>query len=372
MPSAIDAPCESTMWISRSGSMPAAISALLIVPDSLSETWIDDDRVGAVREGRVVDRLELAGARRGGLRERRVRAPSSASQNSLGREVDAGPERLGAEGHRQRDDPDAARPSATAGSRSDAESVTNATLATGFLLRPPRPTDDTGRVTGADGRAPRDRSRYAFRDGPIAVGRDGRHLHAALLDRPHRGDARRLPGEAARARRSRVSPRRPSALLHATFYISELVAVAVLRRPVGPARPPPGDAVRPGLRGGRGDPHRADDEPARSSAATRLLEGASTAASIPSILGYIALATAGERGPPRQGGGPVRGRDAGRARRRLRRWRRSSSRRFGPAAFFLNAVVYGVSFLIYRFGVEDRDGEERAATAATRAPRGWT
>ena len=29
------------MWISRSGSMLRAISALLIVPDSLPETWIE-------------------------------------------------------------------------------------------------------------------------------------------------------------------------------------------------------------------------------------------------------------------------------------------------------------------------------------------
>ncbi len=40
MPSAIDAPCESTIWISRSGSMPAASSALFIAPESLCETWI--------------------------------------------------------------------------------------------------------------------------------------------------------------------------------------------------------------------------------------------------------------------------------------------------------------------------------------------
>jgi predicted MFS family arabinose efflux permease len=40
---------------------------------------------------------------------------------------------------------------------------------------------------------------------------------------------------------------------------------------------------------------------------------------------------------------------------------------FGPVAFFLNALVYGASFLIYRFGVEDRDREERAAAATQRA-----
>ena len=38
----------------------------------------------------------------------------------------------------------------------------------------------------------------------------------------------------------------------------------------------------------------------------------------------------------------------------------------GPAAFFLNALFYGGSFLIYRYGVEDRDKEERKAAAAAR------
>ena len=41
MPSPIEAPSESTMWISRSGSMSRAIWALLIVPDSVPATWIE-------------------------------------------------------------------------------------------------------------------------------------------------------------------------------------------------------------------------------------------------------------------------------------------------------------------------------------------
>ena len=41
IPSAIDAPSESTTWISRSGSMSRAISALLIVPDSGPATWTE-------------------------------------------------------------------------------------------------------------------------------------------------------------------------------------------------------------------------------------------------------------------------------------------------------------------------------------------
>ena len=41
IPSAIDAPSESTTWISRSGSMSRAICALLIVPDRVPATWIE-------------------------------------------------------------------------------------------------------------------------------------------------------------------------------------------------------------------------------------------------------------------------------------------------------------------------------------------
>lgn len=101
---------------------------------------------------------------------------------------------------------------------------------------------------------------------------------------------------------------------------------------------------------------------------TRLLEGASTAASVPSILGYIALATATSevlrgKAAARFEGATLAGFGVGFATAPL------LFAAFGPVAFFLNALVYGVSFLIYRFGVEDRDREERAATAATRASR---
>jgi MFS family permease len=91
---------------------------------------------------------------------------------------------------------------------------------------------------------------------------------------------------------------------------------------------------------------------------TRLLEGAATAASVPSILGYIALASAGDEalrgrvsarfelativgigagiviaGPLWQFGGPVA----------------------GPNGFFLNAVIYLVSLAIFRYGVAAPD-----------------
>ena len=60
IPSAIDAPSESTTWISRSGSMSRAIWALLIVPDKRAGDVDRDDRLGAGREGGLIGLLELA------------------------------------------------------------------------------------------------------------------------------------------------------------------------------------------------------------------------------------------------------------------------------------------------------------------------
>ena len=92
---------------------------------------------------------------------------------------------------------------------------------------------------------------------------------------------------------------------------------------------------------------------------TRWLEGASTAASIPSILGFIAIATAGNealrgRAASRFEGATLAGLGLG----------------FivalplfdllGPGAFLLNAGFYGVSLLIYTFGVQDPAGEHEA------------
>jgi MFS family permease len=88
---------------------------------------------------------------------------------------------------------------------------------------------------------------------------------------------------------------------------------------------------------------------------TRLLEGASTAASVPAILGYIALASAGNealrgRAAARFEGATLAGLGAGFI---------VAPKLFelvGPPAFFLNAVIYGCSFLIYLFGVRDDAG----------------
>ncbi len=96
---------------------------------------------------------------------------------------------------------------------------------------------------------------------------------------------------------------------------------------------------------------------------TRILEGASTAASVPSILGYIALVTAGNevlrgKAAARFEGATLAGLGVGLVIAPL------LFAALGPAAFFLNALVYGVSYLIYRYGVEDRQGVERAERAA--------
>jgi MFS family permease len=153
------------------------------------------------------------------------------------------------------------------------------------------------------------------------------------------------------------------ALLHATFYLSELVLsplFGVLSDRLGHHRVmlfgPAFGAVAVVLTGLTTN--------LVLLGGTRILEGASTAASIPSILGYIALATAGNeilrgKAAARFEGATLAGIGAGFVVAPM------LFAAFGPGAFFLNAGIYGVSFLIYRFGVEDRDREERAARAVT-------
>jgi MFS family permease len=107
---------------------------------------------------------------------------------------------------------------------------------------------------------------------------------------------------------------------------------------------------------------------------TRLLEGASTAASVPSILGFIAMATAGNellrgRMSARFEGATLAGLGVGFVLAGLLYdgipdvWAG-----MGRDGFLLNALVYGVSFLIYRIGVETPPGEK----ATLEAPHfGW-
>jgi MFS family permease len=111
-------------------------------------------------------------------------------------------------------------------------------------------------------------------------------------------------------------------------------------------------------------------------AGTRLLEGASTAASVPSILGYIAVATASSeilrgKAAARFEGATLAGIGTGIVVGVL------LFAALGPTAFYHNALVYGLSFLIYRFGVEDRDADARAAAHAAQSGEGsrridWT
>jgi MFS family permease len=87
---------------------------------------------------------------------------------------------------------------------------------------------------------------------------------------------------------------------------------------------------------------------------TRLLEGASTAASVPSILGFIAMATAHDeilRGKTsaRFEAATVAGLGAGIA------VAGPLWSAMGPMAFFLNAILYIGSLLIYRYGVQTPD-----------------
>jgi MFS family permease len=114
---------------------------------------------------------------------------------------------------------------------------------------------------------------------------------------------------------------------------------------------------------------------------TRILEGASTAASVPSILGYIAIATAGDvtlrgKASARFEAATLAGLGAGLI------VAGPLWTYVGPTAFFLNAGVYVVSWAIYRFGVVDaradhaehlehRPGSVRRYAALLRASHVW-
>jgi len=94
---------------------------------------------------------------------------------------------------------------------------------------------------------------------------------------------------------------------------------------------------------------------------TRWLEGASTAASVPSILGFIAMVTAGNaelrgKASARFEGATLLGLGAGFAVAPI------LFAVFGANAFLLNAVIYGVSFLIF-WTVKDPAGEAASLKA---------
>ena len=104
---------------------------------------------------------------------------------------------------------------------------------------------------------------------------------------------------------------------------------------------------------------------------TRILEGASGAASVPSILGFIAMATAGNE--------VLRGKTSARFEAATLAGLGAGAivgvklfEIVGPTAFFLNAALYGVSFLIYKFGVSDPGGDKEAVGRRARARRAGT
>ncbi len=114
---------------------------------------------------------------------------------------------------------------------------------------------------------------------------------------------------------------------------------------------------------------------------TRLLEGAAAAVSVPSILGYLAAVTAGDEG--------LRGRAAARFEAVTVAGLGAGVAAagvlytvLGPPAFYLNALLYVASLLVYRYGVTEagrpdqglagqRDGAWRRYLALLRASHVW-
>ena len=100
---------------------------------------------------------------------------------------------------------------------------------------------------------------------------------------------------------------------------------------------------------------------------TRWLEGMAAAAAMPSILGYIAITTSGNAA--------LRGRTVARFEAATIAGLGVGAvvagplfEQFGSAAFLLNAGIYGVSFLIYRYGVRPVGADATATAAAEDRP----
>ncbi len=100
---------------------------------------------------------------------------------------------------------------------------------------------------------------------------------------------------------------------------------------------------------------------------TRLLEGASAAVSVPSILGYLAATTVGDEG--------LRGRAAARFEAVTVAGLGAGVAAagvlytvLGPAAFFLNALLYVASWAVYRYGVGEAPGVGQRVDLTSREP----
>ena len=103
-------------------------------------------------------------------------------------------------------------------------------------------------------------------------------------------------------------------------------------------------------------------------AGTRFLEGAAAAASVPAALGYIAIATSRNQA--------LRGRVVARFEVATLGGVGVGSvvagflySALGPTAFFVNAVIYGITFLILRYGVADLPEHAPAAPGEESVPK---
>ena len=179
-----------------------------------------DDRVGAGGEGRVVGRLEVA-RRRGGRRREGCVGRRHPHPELVDRHVDAGLVALRAEVDDERDDRDAgaARQLGREIGRRvrDDRDVTHGappgggvvpgTLGASASARMIRAGRASGTLPGVD------RSLQAVLS---------RHVHAALQHRPHRGDARLLPGRPGQFHGG-PSIDAKVGVFPASFYLAELV-----------------------------------------------------------------------------------------------------------------------------------------------------
>ena len=166
----------------------------LRVPDRSPDTLTHTIRVGAAIEGGLERREEVARRRGGGGRERRV-GRGHPLPEGVRREVDVGPEALGAEAHHERDDGDALRGRGlgrqVAGGVGDDRDVGH-----GRLLRRAAPGGGLKVAamirTRVERRGAKSADRLRFPHGASRPRRHLRHLHAATRDRHHRRHAHLL------------------------------------------------------------------------------------------------------------------------------------------------------------------------------------
>ena len=287
----------------------------LEVPDSVSATWTETIASAPSSEGRLVDAAlkspgdDAAVVGNGRIRRGHPRPEVAAVQ------VDAGPERLVAEVDDQRDDMDTGfrrlgrvEIGRRVGEDRDASHV--------GTPPPDGPCAGNGRLPGIIGPRPAvpvrcpgmDRSMWAVLAGTFTLrfstGLTGAMLAVYLAQLPQHG------GEVVTAT--------TLAVLHATFYLAELVLspfFGILSDRLGHHRVM---LYGPGLRGDRRDPDRADDQSHRPRR-DALARGRVDRRQRPVDPRVHRDRDGGRRAAPRQGVRPLRGRDPARARRRVRR-----------------------------------------------------